>query len=170
MPTESVFSINGWQLFFTLLNLLLNFFILKHFLYKPVKKMIEGRQKEVEDTYSRAAEAEEKATAMRDEYEEKIAAAKKDADEIVRSATRRAQLRSESIISEAKTTASGMISRADEQILAERKKAVNEIKNEIADIALLAAGSVLEKDMDDESHRKLIDEFIESVGDDQWQN
>ena len=34
----------------------------------------------------------------------------------------------------------------------------------------MAAGSVLEKDMDDESHRKLIDEFIESVGDDQWQS
>ena len=63
-----------------------------------------------------------------------------------------------------------MITRADEQIAAERKKAVNEIKNEIADIALMAAGSVLEKDMDDESHRKLIDEFIESVGDDQWQS
>ncbi|MCI8600884.1 MAG: F0F1 ATP synthase subunit B [Oscillospiraceae bacterium] len=170
MPTEPIFAVSGWQLLFTLINLLLNFFILKRFLYQPVKKMFEERRKEVEDTYSRAAEAEEKAEAMRDEYEEKIAAAKKDADEIVRSATRRAQLRSESIIDEAKTTASGMITRADEQIAAERKKAVNEIKNEIADIALMAAGSVLEKDMDDESHRKLIDEFIESVGDDQWQS
>lgn len=170
MPTESVFSINGWQLLFTLLNLVLNFFILKHFLYKPVKKMFDSRRREVEETYSKAAQAEEKAVAMRDEYEEKLASAKKDADEIVRSATRRAQLRSESIIDEAKTTASGMISRAGEQIEAERKKAVNQIKNEIADIALLAAGSVLEKEMDDESHRKLIDDFIESVGDDQWRN
>ena len=106
MPTEPIFAVSGWQLLFTLINLLLNFFILKRFLYQPVKKMFEERRKEVEDTYSRAAEAEEKAEAMRDEYEEKIAAAKKDADEIVRSATRRAQLRSESIIDEAKTTAS----------------------------------------------------------------
>ena len=93
MPTEPIFAVSGWQLLFTLINLLLNFFILKRFLYQPVKKMFEERRKEVEDTYSRAAEAEEKAEAMRDEYEEKIAAAKKDADEIVRSATRRLSAR-----------------------------------------------------------------------------
>ena len=170
MPTASVFSINGWQLVFTLLNLLLNVFILKKVLYKPVKKMIESRTKEVEDTYARADEAEAKAEAMREEYEEKLASAKQDADEIVRSATRRAQLRTESILSEARETASGMIDRANEQIEAERKKAVNEIKNEIADIALLAAGSILEKDMDDEAHRRMIDDFIESAGDGTWQN
>lgn len=170
MPTASVFSINGWQLVFTLLNLLLNFFILKKFLYKPVKKMIESRTKEVEDTYARADEAEIKAEAMREEYEEKLASAKKDADEIVRSATRRAQLRTESMISEARETAAGMIDRANEQIAAEQKKAVNQIKNEIADIALLAAGSILEKDMDDEAHRRMIDDFIESAGDGTWQN
>jgi len=170
MPTASVFSINGWQLVFTLLNLLLNFFILRKFLYKPVKKMIESRQKEVEETYARADEAQEKAESMRDEYEERLASAKKDADDIVRDATRRAQLRTESMISEARDTAAGMISRANDQIAAERKKAVNEIKNEIADIALLAAGSILEKDMDDEAHRRMIDDFIESAGDGGWQN
>ena len=73
------------------------------------------------------------------------------------------------MLSEARDTAAGMIARADEQIRSERKKAVNELKNEIADIALQAAGAVLEQDMDDESHRRLIDDFIESVGDDQWQ-
>ena len=169
MPTESVFSINGWQLLFTLCNLLLNYFILKKLLYKPVKKLLESRKKEVEDTYARADEAEQKAVAMREQYEEKLASAKQDADEIVRSATRRAQLRSETMLSEALDTAAGMIARADEQIQSERKKAVNELKNEIADIALQAAGAVLEQDMDDESHRRLIDDFIESVGDDQWQ-
>ena len=169
MPTESVFSINGWQLLFTLCNLLLNYCIRKKLLYKPVKKLLESRKKEVEDTYARADEAEQKAVAMREQYEEKLASAKQDADEIVRSATRRAQLRSETMLSEALDTAAGMIARADEQIQSERKKAVNELKNEIADIALQAAGAVLEQDMDDESHRRLIDDFIESVGDDQWQ-
>ncbi len=165
MPTESVFQVNGWQLLFTLLNLLLNFFILKHFLYKPVKKMFESRQKEVEDTYSRAEEAETAATQLREEYQQKIAAAKNDADEIVRSATRRAQLRSESMLEEARSTAAGIIARADEQVEAEKKRAVNEIKNEIADLALLAAGTVIQKDLDSDSHRQLIDEFIENVGD-----
>lgn len=50
MPTEPIFAVSGWQLLFTLINLLLNFFILKRFLYQPVKKMFEERRKEVEDT------------------------------------------------------------------------------------------------------------------------
>lgn len=163
MPTESVFQINGWQLLFTLLNLFINYLILKHFLYKPVKKMFEDRKKEVEGTYAKADEAERKALAMRDEYQLKIAAAKSDADEIVRSATKRAQQRSDTLLLEAKNSADSIVTRAHEQIEVEKKRAVNEIKNEIADIALLAAGNVLEKELDEAGHRKMIDDFIENM-------
>ena len=74
------------------------------------------------------------------------------------------------MISEAKDTVNNMMERAQEQIESEKKKAVNEIKDEIADIALMAATNVLEKDMDSDDHHKLIDEFIDNVGDEPWQN
>ena len=60
--------------------------------------------------------------------------------------------------------------RAQEQIESEKKKAVNEIKDGITDIALMAASTVLEKDMNTADHNKLIDDFIDKVGEEPWQN
>lgn len=170
METGEVFSIDLWKIFFMLLNLLLIYLILKRFLYKPVKKMFEMREREVAETYQRADTAADEAHRLKERYEKKLSASKLEAEEIVRSATKRAQLRSESIIGEAKGAAGNMIERAQEQIQAEKKKAVNQIKDEIADIALMAASDLLQKEMTSDDHKKLIDQFIDTVGDESWRS
>ena len=170
METGEVFSIDLWKILFMLINLFLIYLILKRFLYKPVKKMFEMREQEVAETYQKADAAEADAYQLKDQYEKKLSGAKTEAEEIVRSAPKRAQLRSESMIGDAKDTVNNMMERAQEQIELEKKKAVNEIKDEIADIALMAASNVLEKEMDAKDHSKLIDEFIDKVGDGPWQN
>lgn len=63
------FSVDFWSLVFTWANLLILFLIIKHFLYKPVKKMLEARKNEVEQTYREADEAKEQALSMQKEYE-----------------------------------------------------------------------------------------------------
>ena len=168
--TESIFSVSGWQLLFTLVNLVIDYFILKKFLYQPVKRMFAQRQAEVEDTYKKADEANADANSLKQQYEQKMATAKEEADAIVRSATGRAQLRSDAMIPEARQNASEIIRRADEQAAIEKKQALNEVKNQIADLALQAAENVIHKELDADSHRKMIDEFIENVGEQQWQN
>ena len=99
-----------------------------------------------------------------------MAGAREEADAIVRSATGRAQVRSDAMIAEARQSASEIIRRADEQAAVEKKQALNEVKNQIADLALQAAENVIRKELDDDSHRKMIDDFIENVGEQQWQN
>ena len=146
--TESIFSVSGWQLLFTLINLVIDYFILKKFLYQPVKKMFAQRQAEVEDTYKKADEANADATSLKQQYEQKMAGAREEADAIVRNAT----------------------GRADEQAAIEKKQALNQVKNQIADLALQAAENVIRKELDADSHRKMIDDFIENVGEQQWQN
>ncbi len=170
METGEVFSIDLWKIFFMLINLLLIYLILKRFLYKPVKKMFEMREREVAETYQNADATKVEAHQLKERYEEKLSGAKLEAEEIVRSATKRAQLRSESIIGEAKDAAGNMMERAQEQIEAEKKKAVNQIKDEIADIALMAASDLLQKEMDSDDHKKLIDQFIDTVGDESWRS
>ena len=128
------------------------------------------RQKEVEDVYAKADEAQTAAITMKTQYEEKMASAKEEADEIVRSATGRAQLRSDAMIAEARDSAADIIRRAGEQAEIEKKQALNEVKTQIADIALQAAETVIEKELDADSHRRMIDDFIESVGEDKWQS
>ena len=170
LQTGEVFAIDLWKILFMLINLLLIYLTFKKFLYGPVKKIFEMREKEVTETYDRAATAEQQANELKDKYEKKLSSAKEEAQEIVSSATKRAQLRSESIVNDAKETVSNMMARAQEQIESEKKKAVNEIKDGITDIALMAASTVLEKDMNTADHNKLIDEFIDKVGEEPWQN
>ena len=74
------------------------------------------------------------------------------------------------MIAEARQNASEIIRRADEQAAIEKKQALNQVKNQIADLALQAAENVIRKELDADSHRKMIDDFIENVGEQQWQN
>ena len=168
--TESIFSVSGWQLLFNLINLVIDYLILKKFIYQPVKKMFAQRQAEVEDTYKKADEANADATSLKQQYEQKMAGAREEADAIVRNATGRAQVRSDAMIAEARQNASEIIRRADEQAAIEKKQALNQVKNQIADLALQAAENVIRKELDADSHRKMIDDFIENVGEQQWQN
>ena len=160
---EGFFTINVWTLIFTWVNLVLLILILKHFLYKPVKKMLEARKNEVEETYHTAEEAKISALSMQQEYETRLKNAKEEANELVRSATKRAQLRGEEIVAEAQERSVGMIKKAEEQIENDKKKAVNELKDEISGLALMAAEKVITKELNRAENERLIEEFIDSA-------
>lgn len=157
------FGIDFWTLILMWGNLLILFFIVKKFLYKPVKKMLEARKTEVEETYRAAEEAKAGALTMQKEYETHLQNAKAEAEELVRTATKKAQSRSEEIVAEAQTKSAGMLKRAEEQIETEKKKAVNALKDEISGIALAAAEKVVEKELDGAEHERLIEAFIDQV-------
>ncbi len=147
------------------LNLLILFLVFKHFLFKPVNKILESRKQEVANTYKEADEAKENAKALETEYSEKLANAKEESAEIVKAATRKAQLRSDEIIADAKAEAKAVVDNAHDQIEREKKIAVNQIKDEITDIALSAASAVVEKEINRQDNERLIESFIDGVGD-----
>ena len=161
---ESFVGINGWTMLFAWCNLLIVYLILKKILFKPVKRMIDSRQSEVDGMYADAEEAKADAERMRDEYEEKIGRAKEESEEILRTAGRRAQLRGEEIISEAKEEAARTLERAEEEIELEKRQALNEVKDSVAEMAIEIASLVIERDVSAAEHKELIDSFIESVG------
>ncbi len=159
-----------WTPIAILANLLILFLIVKHFLYQPIKKMLDARKSEVEGIYQDAEGKNEAATLLKTEYEEKLQVAKETANNIIGEATKNAQKRSDEIVSEASKKANDMLSRAEDQIQKEKKKAINEIKNDITDIALSAASEVVKKDLSVKDHEKLIEDFIKGAGDAKWQN
>lgn len=150
----------------TLLNTLILFLVLKHFLFKPVNKILDERKEKVEKTYKEADDKLTEASRLETEYTEKLANAKAESAEIVKNATKRAQLRSDEIIAEAKTEASGLIVKANADIEKEKKRAVNQIKDEISDIALMVAEKVVEKEISPKDHERLIENFISEFGED----
>ena len=92
-------------------------------------------------------------------------AAKEEAATLVQNATRTAQLRSEEILRQAQADAVEIKNKADADIAQQRKKAINEVKDEIGGIAMDIASKVVEREIDQQAHQDLIDEFIRNVGD-----
>ena len=154
-------SIDLTTIIATLLNTLILFLVLKHFL---LNKVIEDRKNDVKETYRQADEAKENAEKLEAEYTSRLEGAKEESAQIIQTATRKAQQRSDEIISEARTEAKGLVDNASREIEREKKIAVNQIKNEITDIAFSAAAAVVEKDMTGEDNERLIEKFIDNVG------
>ncbi len=162
---ESFVGVNFWTMIFAWCNLLVLYFFLRKLLFKPVKNMIDSRQKEIDDMYADAEKLQQDSAVMKADYEEKLSHAKEESEEILKNAVRRAQFREEEILREANDKAARVMKRAEEQVEMEKKRAINEVKNEVSDMAIDIASAVLERDISRREHETLIDEFIRTMGD-----
>lgn len=161
---EAFVGVNFWTMIFAWCNLLVLYVVLRKILFKPVKNMIDSRQREIDDMYSDAEKLREDSAVMKADYEEKLGRAKEESEEILKNAVRRAQLREEEILREANEKAARVMKRAEEQVELEKKRAINEVKDEVSDMAIGIASAVLERDIDRKEHEALIDEFIRTMG------
>lgn len=162
---EEFIGVNLWTALFTLLNTLTVIFVGTKFLFKPVMKMIQDRQSEIDTLYSEADAAKEQAAAMERDYAQKLSAAQATSDRLVKEATARAQAREEEILRKAGADASAMMAKAASDIALEKKKAINDAKNEISDLALSIAGKVVGRELTQQDQAELIDRFIDELGD-----
>ena len=168
MPqTQPFVGLDIWTMIFAWGNLIILFLFLKKILFGPLKNIIDQRQKQIKDMYDEAQSAKEAAASMRVEYEQKLAEASAQGEEIIRGAVARAHKQEEEIIHEANETAAKTLRRADEQIEMERKKALNQIKDEVSSMAVDIASAVIEKNLTEEDNREIVDRFIGQLGEDQ---
>ena len=161
---ESFVGVNVWTMLFAWCNLLIIYLFLKKILFKPVKNMIDSRQKEVDDMYAGAEEAEANAKAMKTEYEERLANAESESEEILRTAQRRALLKEEEILKEAAVEAMRIRDRATDEIAMEKKRMLGEIKDEVSGMAIDIASAVIGREVSSAEHEKFIDSFIDDIG------
>ena len=132
---------------------------------KPGEIVELEKRKALADAQIREAEkAKADADAIKTEYEQNMKEAKEKANEILTTAQRTAALQSEEVLKEAASQAAALKSKAESDIAQEKRKAVNEIKDEIGGMAVEIAGKVIEREISEEDHTKLIDEFIANVG------
>ena len=162
---EDFVGVNLWTMLFAWLNLLILYLILKKIAFVPLKNMIDSRQREINDMYDAAESSRESASKLKAEYEEKISHANEESEDILKKALRRAQLREEEILKEANAKAARTLERATEQVELEKKRAINEVKDEVSDMAVSIAAAIIERDVDEDEHKALIDEFISKMGD-----
>ena len=161
---EKFVGVNFWTMIFAWVNLLILYLLFKKFLFVPIKKMIDSRQKEIDDMYSDAESARVSAGELKAEYEEKMSQANEESEEILKNAVRRAQLKEEEILKEANAKADRTMERAHEQIALEKKQAINDVKNQVSAMAIDIASAVIERDVSESEHKELIDDFISNMG------
>ena len=166
MQPLDVISINLWQILISLCNLLLLFLIIKKFLYKPVKRILQERQSALEEQYASAEEAKKQAEESRVSWEEKLQGAQAEADTLLQKETERARRRSSQIVSEAREKADAIVREAETQAALEHKKVQADIKKEIVDVSALFAEKMLRREIQQEDHRDIIDSVISEIGED----
>ncbi len=167
MPYSNVtefFTIDPDTIILTLLNTMILFLVLKFLLFDKVNKVLEDRKNDISTAYDNADKAQAEAEKLQLEYADRISNAKEESAQIITEATKKAQVRSDEIIAEARSEASSIMDKAYVEIEREKKKAVNEIKDEITDIAFEAAKLVVEKEINQQDNERLIEEFINNVG------
>ena len=165
MQSLDVISINIWHILISLCNLVILFLIVKKFLFKPVKNLLASRQAELDHQYAAADDAKRQAMESKDAWEQKLRGAEAEANAIITDATDVAKRRAEQIVSDATDKAERIVSRAEEEAILERKKATEGMKREIVDVSAAIAEKMLEREVNEEDHRAMIDSFIEQIGD-----
>ena len=161
---EAFVGVNFWTALFILLNTLTIFFVAKKFLFGPVMKIIADRQQEIDDLYAGANSAKAEAEALRTEYQEKLSDARSTSERIVKEAVARGQAREEDILRKANADAAAILDKASADIAQEKKKAINDAKNEISGLAMAIAGKVVGRELNAADQEALIDRFIEELG------
>ncbi|MBQ5887556.1 MAG: F0F1 ATP synthase subunit B [Clostridia bacterium] len=165
MQTLDVISVNIWQILISLLNLYILYLIVKRFLFKPVKAVLEERRRELDSQYDAAEEERRIALASRREWEAKMQAADAEAGAILQSAAERAKHRGDALMAEAKLRADSIVRLAENEADLERKKAVEGVKREIIEVSGALTEKILGREINAEDHRNLIQSFIEKMGD-----
>ena len=161
---QALITLDGWTFLAQICNLMIQLVIFKKFLLKPIKQVIADRKAKADSEIADAQKLRTEAEAMKAEYEQNLQNARTEANQIVATAQKTATARSEEIVGEARAQAAALKQKAEADIAQERKKAVNEVKDEIGGIAMEIASKVVEREIKEEDHKDLIDEFIKNVG------
>ena len=162
---QSLVTVNPATLIAQICNLFLQLLIVKIFFLDKIKAILDQRREAADKQITDAEAAKAEALAIKETYEKNMRDAKAKADDILMNAQRSANSRSEEIISQAQATAAQIKSKASADIEMEKKKAINDAKNEISGLAMAIAGKVVERELNAADQADLIDRFINELGD-----
>lgn len=151
-------------------NIFILFLVLSYLLFNPARKFLQDRQERVKCDIDTALADKEAAKALKLEYEARLKDIKKEADEIIAEARKNAKKTETKIIQEAKEEAARIKQRADVEISLERKRALDDMKQEMIAVAAMMAGKVVSANIDTSIQASLVDETLKEMGESTWQS
>ncbi len=169
--TERLFGLDFQTIFdtcITAVNVFVMFVLLSYILFNPVRNMLKKRQDKITSERETAKADMESAQALKAEYESKLKSVDKEAEVILSEARKKALGKEQQIVAEAKEEAARIIAHANDEAELEKKRVMDEVKQEIISVATVMAGKVVSQAMDTQVSDALIDETLNEMGDDTW--
>ena len=146
-------------LVWTIINLIVLFLLLRHFLINPVSNIMEQRRKLIADGLQNAQDTQDEANRLKAEYEEALSGAKKESAEIVDKARFDARAEYDRIVGEAGAKAGNIIENAKENVRIEREQTMKELQSQIAGLAIASAEKIV-----GDKEQNIYDQFLGEVG------
>jgi F-type H+-transporting ATPase subunit b len=156
--------------FFQIFNTFILYLFLKKLLFKPVTEFMEKRENEIASDIDNALKKNIEAEELKEEYNIKIQNIENEGKRIIKEAKMIADQEASKIIEKVREEEKEIRINNQKELEREKVKAINELKDEIANLTILAASKVVGKNLKREDHIALIDQFIDEVGDTTWQN
>jgi F-type H+-transporting ATPase subunit b len=157
------FGVDFPKLIFQIINFLVLLYLANRFLFKPVMKLLDERSERIRKGLEDAEAAERDRELAASEREAALTESRKEAQALLARAAKIAEDTRAETVAEAKAAAEKLIARARQEITAERDKAMSELKAEVADLALDAASKLVRAEMNGETQRRLVDQFLAEV-------
>ena len=152
------------NLVWTIINLVVLYLLLKHFLIGPVMNIMEQRKQMIEDGFKNAQAAQDDANRLKQEYETALSGAKQESVQLIEDARKSAKAEYERILSEAGDKAENILESAKESVRVEREQTMKELQSQIAGLAVASAAKIVGKSTDDRETFDLYDQFLKEAG------
>lgn len=144
----------------TLVNLLVSYFVLKRFLFKPLLKLLHKRRDTVAGQINLAKSNMSKAEERLSEANQRLDDSNHEAAEIIAGARKLAEQQAEQILAEARTEARNILGRAENEVARKRLAMLNEVRDEVADLSVAIASRVIGHVMDEQQQRDLVEHYV----------
>ena len=161
---KTPFDINGGVIIWTVAIFVLLLVLLWRLGYPALLRMVEERERRIQRQLDDAEKANVEAQRLLDEHKKQIAAARAEAQEILAKAKAVSQKERETLLAKAREEYDALLNRARKDIEAERDKAIIALRREAVELSIAAASRVIEANLDTDANRKLVMDFLESLG------
>ena len=153
------------NLVFTIINLLVLYLLMKKFLFGPIIKVMDVRKAMIDQQFAGAKEQEDQAKALKEQYEGALKSAREESFQIMEQARKEAKAQADKTVEDTQAKVSAMLAKAQEDINTERENAMRQMKDDVASLAMEAAGKIIDKNSGADQDLSLYDQFIEKAGD-----
>ena len=167
--TQGLIEFN-WTSLMIVINLLILYIILKKFFWEKIRKFMTDRQDAIQDAFDGAEAMNKRADEKMRNYSARIANVEEEGREIIRQAKQQADAQAQEILADARNQASEIISKAEKTIELEKAKAMEEMRQEIGALALLAAERIVGKEVEGVGQEAIVDDVINQARSGGWQN